>query len=81
MFWGGMAIYTVERFGRRKMMLFGALGCSLCFTVTAIGLGIGTRASNGVAVAFIFLFYFFFGQSFMFVIPLVKGVVGESGSP
>lgn len=65
MVWGATAIYTVERFGRRKMMMFGALGCSLCFAVTAIGLGIGTRASNGVAVAFIFLFYFFFGQSFM----------------
>ncbi|KAK5174814.1 uncharacterized protein LTR77_001897 [Saxophila tyrrhenica] len=65
MFWGGMAIYCIEKFGRKTMMMFGALGCSLCFIVIAAGLGVGTKASNGVAVAFIFLFYFFFGQSFM----------------
>ena len=60
MFWGTMMIFVIERFGRKKLMLFGASGCSLCFAVSAIGLGIGTQASNGVAVAFIFLFYFFF---------------------
>ncbi|KAI6821553.1 hexose carrier protein [Hortaea werneckii] len=65
MFWGTMMIFVIERFGRKKLMLFGASGCSLCFAVSAIGLGIGTQASNGVAVAFIFLFYFFFGMSFM----------------
>ncbi|RMX74517.1 hypothetical protein D0869_12516 [Hortaea werneckii] len=65
MFWGTMMIFVIERFGRKKLMLFGASGCSLCFAVSAIGLGFGTQASNGVAVAFIFLFYFFFGMSFM----------------
>lgn len=60
MFWGACAMWTIERFGRRRMMLFGASGCSLCFAITAIGLGVNTTASNGVAVAFIFIFYFFF---------------------
>ena len=60
MFWGTMAIWTIEKFGRRRMMLFGASGCSLCFAVAAIGLGVGSKASNAVAVASIFVFYFFF---------------------
>ncbi|KAK4574446.1 hypothetical protein LTR86_001287 [Recurvomyces mirabilis] len=65
MFWAACTTYGIEKFGRKKLMLFGAVGCSLCFAVTAAGLGVGTKVSNGVAVAFIFLFYFFFGQSFM----------------
>ncbi|KAK5716292.1 hypothetical protein LTR17_016481 [Elasticomyces elasticus] len=65
MFWAAMTTQVIERFGRKKLMIFGASGCSLCFAVTAIGLGIGNKVSNGVAVAFIFLFYFFFGMSFM----------------
>ena len=60
MFWGAMMIFVIERFGRKRLMLFGASGCSLCFLVSAIGLGVGTKAANGVAVAFIFLFYLFF---------------------
>ena len=57
-----MTIFVIERFGRKKLMLFGASGCSLCFAVAAIGLGVGTKVSNAVAVAFIFLFYFFFAS-------------------
>ena len=49
-------MWTIEKFGRRKMMLFGASGCSVCFAIIAIGLGV----NNGIAVAFIFIFYFFF---------------------
>lgn len=60
MFWGAMAMYSIEKFGRKKMMLFGASGCNVCFALIAIGLGVGNKASNGVAVAFIFIFYFFF---------------------
>jgi len=60
MFWAACAYFTIERFGRRRMMLFGASGCSLCFAVAAIGLGIGTKVANGVAVGFIFLYYFFY---------------------
>ena len=58
--WGAMTIFAIERFGRKKLMLFGATGCSLCFALVAVGLGIGSKASNGMAVAFIFIFYFFF---------------------
>lgn len=60
MFWAAVAMWAIERFGRKRLMLFGAAGQSLCFAMAAIGLGVGTVALNGVAVAFIFLFYFFF---------------------
>lgn len=63
MFWGGITIFVIERYGRRKLMFFGCSGCSMCFAVTAIGLGIGGKVANGVAVAFIFLFYFFYVSS------------------
>ncbi|KAL1301406.1 hypothetical protein AAFC00_005665 [Neodothiora populina] len=65
MFWAAMATFVIERVGRKKLMLFGAAGQSLCFTVAAIGLGVGGKAANGVAVAFIFIYYFFFGLSFL----------------
>lgn len=60
MVWAAVAMYAIERFGRKRLMLFGAAGQSLCFAMAAIGLGVGTPAMNGVAVAFIFLYYFFF---------------------
>lgn len=60
MFWAAMAITVIERVGRRRLLIFGAAGQSLCFAMATIGLGIGTYAMNCVAVAFIFLYYFFF---------------------
>ena len=60
MFWAAVAMWAIERFGRKKLMLFGAAGQSLCFAMAAIGLGVGSVTMNGVAVAFIFLYYFFF---------------------
>jgi hypothetical protein len=60
MFWAGMASLVIDNVGRRRLLIFGSAGQSLCFVMAAIGLAIDTRPMNGVAVAFIFLFYFFF---------------------
>lgn len=60
MFWTGMSSLVIERIGRRRLLIFGAAGQSLCFAMAALGLGINTKALNGVAVAFLFLYYFFF---------------------
>ncbi|KAF9893034.1 hypothetical protein FE257_012445 [Aspergillus nanangensis] len=70
MFWAGMASFVIDRVGRRRLLIFGSAGQSLCFAMAAIGLAIDTKPMNGVAVAFIFLFYFFFGLSFL-VIPFM----------
>lgn len=60
MFWAGMASFVIDRVGRRRLLIFGSAGQSLCFVMAAIGLAIDTKPMNGVAVAFIFLYYFFF---------------------
>ncbi|KIW87284.1 uncharacterized protein Z519_12187 [Cladophialophora bantiana CBS 173.52] len=63
--WGLLMCFFIDRAGRKKMMLFGAFGQGVCFSITAAGLGVGSKASSGVAVAFIFLYHLFFGLSFL----------------
>lgn len=65
LFLGGTAstIYTVERWGRRPVMLYGAMLCSLWMILFTIGLAVNTNGSLKLAVVSIFLFEFFFGAS------------------
>ena len=61
-----MVTLLIDRYGRKPLMLFGSIGCGVCFTLTAIGLGIGTKPSYAMSVAFIFgyhMFYVSFPQS------------------
>ncbi|KAF2102983.1 MFS transporter [Rhizodiscina lignyota] len=64
-FLGGTAttIWTIERWGRRPVMFWGAVLCSLWMILFTIGLAVNTPSSNKLAVASIFLFEFFFGAS------------------
>ncbi|KIW32893.1 uncharacterized protein PV07_04406 [Cladophialophora immunda] len=68
-FWGGSltAIYTVERFGRRPVLLWGAVACSVCMICYTVGLAVFSQASLTMAVVFIFLFDFSFGASWCIV--------------
>ena len=65
LFWGGMVttVYTVEHFGRRAVMLWGAIFCTLFMVLFTIGLGVNNKASAQLAVTSIFLFQFSFGMS------------------
>ncbi|OAG42939.1 hypothetical protein AYO21_02890 [Fonsecaea monophora] len=65
LFLGGTAttIYTMERFGRRSVMLWGAVFCSLFMILFTIGLAVNNDSSNKLAVVSIFLFEFVFGAS------------------
>lgn len=65
LFLGGTAttIYTVERLGRRFVMLWGAIFCSIFMILFTIGLAVNTPHSQVLAVVSIFLFEFFFGAS------------------
>ncbi|EHY60828.1 hypothetical protein HRR83_000594 [Exophiala dermatitidis] len=74
-----ISFYTVERFGRRPLLIFGALGMLICqFLVAIIGVTVGfnkthlnaageSRANNIPAVnaqiAFIAIFIFFFAST------------------
>lgn len=55
-----IAVFTIERFGRRQLMLFGAVGQSLSMVVLAACTSVGGTAPGIVAAAFLFIFNTFF---------------------
>lgn len=56
-----IAIFTIERFGRRKLMLFGAVGQSISMAVLAGTTSVKNSSQYGVAAAvFLFVFNSFF---------------------
>ena len=55
-----IAVFTIENFGRRKLMIFGAVGMSLSMVVLAVTGSIGTYQSGVGATVFLFLFNTFF---------------------
>ncbi|KAG9506587.1 hypothetical protein J7337_000120 [Fusarium musae] len=61
-----IGVLTVDRFGRRKLMMVSSLGMGICMAVVAGGSSQpGNTASVGVAAAFIFLFSLFFPTGFL----------------
>lgn len=55
-----VAVFTIEKFGRRTLMLFGAAGMSLSMVALAITSGINTTKSNIACCVFLFVFNTFF---------------------
>jgi sugar porter (SP) family MFS transporter len=64
-FWGGTltAIFTVDRVGRRPVLLWGAVGCATCMICYTVGLAVYSQPSLTMATVFIFLFEFCYGCS------------------
>ena len=65
-----VAIPNVERWGRRRLMMFGAAGQSFCYLMITILLRFsekpgyaGQRVVASASVAFFFIYYAFFGYS------------------
>ena len=58
-------IWTVDRFGRRSLLMFSASGLCLCFVLTAAFLSVGTKGSAYAATAFVFIFQIFLGIGFL----------------
>jgi hypothetical protein len=58
-----LAYFVIERYGRRRVMMVSAAGCSMCWTIIAIATGltengIGDSYKLGiVAVSFFFVFW------------------------
>ncbi|KAK0291361.1 hypothetical protein LTS00_008361 [Friedmanniomyces endolithicus] len=61
-----VAIFTIEKFGRRKLMLFGAAGQALSMAVLAGTTSVPGNASLGIAAAiFLFVFNSFFAVGWL----------------
>jgi hypothetical protein len=54
-------LWTVEKFGRRALLMFSAPGLCFCFSMVSILLSIGTRSTAYAATAFVFIFQIFLG--------------------
>lgn len=55
-----IAVFTIEIFGRRTLMLFGAAGMSISMIILAVTASIGTPGANYACVVFLFVFNTFF---------------------
>jgi predicted MFS family arabinose efflux permease len=51
-----IAIFTIEKIGRRKLMLFGAAGMSICMVILAVTDSIGSSSSGIAETVFLFMF-------------------------
>lgn len=62
-----IGVLTVERFGRRKLMIVSAIGMGSCMAIVTgcTSRGNSDKAAEGVAGAMIFLFSFFFPIGFL----------------
>jgi hypothetical protein len=54
-------IQTVERFGRRALLMTSAAGLSSCFIIVSALLSTGSRNAAYAATAFVFIFQIFLG--------------------
>ncbi|KAK5112166.1 hypothetical protein LTR85_011599 [Meristemomyces frigidus] len=61
-----IGVLTVDRFGRRKLMIVAAAGMGTCMAIVAgTASQTGNKSAIGAAVAFIFLFSVFFPTGFL----------------
>lgn len=63
LFFSFMALFVIERYGRRPVMMTSSAGCSICWAIIAITLGLSengmadSRIMGIVAVSFFFAFF------------------------
>jgi MFS family permease len=68
-------LYMVEKWGRRPLLMFGAVGMCICQLVVAIvGTATSSDVSNKVLIAFVCIYIFFFASSWG---PVAWVVTGE----
>lgn len=54
-------LWTVDRFGRRALLMFSSAGLCICFSLASILLSLGTQSGAYGATAMVFLFQVFLG--------------------
>jgi len=62
-----LAYFVIERYGRRRVMMWSAAACSICWICISIALGLSEKGGDSyvlgsVAVAFFFVFFASFGM-------------------
>lgn len=62
-------LQTVDRYGRRALLMTSATGLSACFVIASILLSIGTKGAAYGATAMVFIFQIFLGIGFL---PIVS---------
>ncbi|CAO3691949.1 unnamed protein product [Umbelopsis ramanniana] len=68
-------LYLVEKWGRRPLLLFGAIGMCVCqFIIAAVGVASTTLAASQALIAFVCFYIFFFACSWG---PIAWVVTGE----
>ena len=68
-------LYGIEKFGRRPLLFWGAIGMLVCqFIVAGVGSTLDTDAANKAFVAFICIYIFFFASTWG---PIAWVVTGE----
>ena len=60
-----IAVFTIEKFGRRQLMLFGAAGMSFSMIILAVMTKIGGKGPGIVAALFLFIFNSFFAVGWL----------------
>ena len=70
-----LSFWTVERFGRRTILIYGAAGMTICeFIVAIIGVSTNSAAALSAMIAFICIYIFFFASTWG---PGAWVVIGE----
>jgi MFS family permease len=65
-----IAVFVIEKFGRRKLMIFGAVGQSGSMVILAIMAKLGGTGPGIVAAAFLFIFNTFFAVGWLGTLSL-----------
>ncbi|KAJ7656218.1 general substrate transporter [Mycena rosella] len=65
MFASFIPLWTVDRYGRRPLLMISAAGLSLCFILAAILLSTGTKPAAFGATAMVFIFQIFLGIGYL----------------
>ncbi|KII90209.1 hypothetical protein PLICRDRAFT_159619 [Plicaturopsis crispa FD-325 SS-3] len=58
-------LWTVDRFGRRTLLMISATGLSACFIIVSILLSTGSKRAAFAATAFVFIFQIFLGIGYL----------------
>lgn len=60
------AFYGIEKFGRRALLIWGALGMCVCeFIIAIIGISSDSNVATKVLIAFVCVYVFFFAATWV----------------